>query len=213
MPYRSYKNFDNARLMKNFHSEIFTQSTSLTKDTLNTFQSVCWKVLEKISRKGKNKGYLNKESSEAVLQRCFYKKVFRKLQQIYRRRPMPKCDFNKVSQQLYQNHTSAPVYSCKFAIYFQNTLLNHPNAMAISSIYKHRERFCSVMLQLKKLYQKWISQAVPKHFEEILTKEILNEKLHLLSSVVFEFYEAILNSIHSWCVSFLLVISNKSKTK
>ena len=37
IPYCSYKNFDNARFMENLNSEIFTQSTSLTKDTLNTF--------------------------------------------------------------------------------------------------------------------------------------------------------------------------------
>ena len=38
------------------------------------------------------------------------------MQQIYRRKPMPKCDFNKVALQ----HTSAWVFSCKFAAYFQN---------------------------------------------------------------------------------------------
>ena len=35
-------------------------------------------------------------SSEAVLQRCFYEKVFWKMEQIYRRAPMPKSYFNKV---------------------------------------------------------------------------------------------------------------------
>ena len=43
-----------------------------------------------------------------------------KMQQIYRRTPMPKCNFNKVALQLYWNHTSAWVFSCKFAAYFQN---------------------------------------------------------------------------------------------
>ena len=89
------------------------------------------------------------------------------------------------------------MFSCKFAVYFQNTLLNHPNAMAISSIYKYRERFCSVMLQLKKLLPEVDKLGSSKAFR----------------GNPYEFCEAILNSIHSWCVSFLLVISNKSKTK
>ena len=44
-----------------------------------------------------------------------------KMQQIYRRTPMPKCDFNKVAQQFYWNHASAWLFSCKFTAYFQNT--------------------------------------------------------------------------------------------
>ena len=66
---------------------------------------------------------------EAALQRCSRKRCFRercseKMQQIYRRTPMPKCDFNKVakqfSKQFYWNRTLAWVFSTKFAAYFQN---------------------------------------------------------------------------------------------
>ena len=59
--------------------------------------------------------------SEAALQRCFYENVFKNMQQIYRRTPMPKCDFNKVPKQLYWNHTSEWVFFCKFSVYFQDT--------------------------------------------------------------------------------------------
>ena len=44
------------------------------------------------------------------------------MQQIYRRKLMPKCDFKKVAFQLYWNHTSAWVFFCNFPAYFQNTL-------------------------------------------------------------------------------------------
>ena len=40
------------------------------------------------------------------------------MQQIYKRKPMPRCDFNKVVLQLYWNHTLAWVFSCAFASYF-----------------------------------------------------------------------------------------------
>ena len=61
--------------------------------------------------------------SEAVFQRCSYKKAFWNLhmQQIYMRTPMPKSDFNKVTKQLYWNHSLAWVLSCKFAAYSQQT--------------------------------------------------------------------------------------------
>ena len=55
------------------------------------------------------------------------------MQQIYRRKSMPKCDFNEVvlpkrdfneiALQLYWNHTSVRVLSCNFAAYFQSTFL------------------------------------------------------------------------------------------
>ena len=38
-------------------------------------------------------------NAEAALHRCFYEKMFLKMQQIYRRTPMPKCNFNKVAKQ------------------------------------------------------------------------------------------------------------------
>ena len=43
------------------------------------------------------------------------------MQQIYRRRPIPKCDFNKIAKQLYWNGNLAGVFCYKFAAYFQNT--------------------------------------------------------------------------------------------
>ena len=87
------------------------------------------------------------QNSEAALQRYFLKKRSEKMQQIYRRTPMPKCDFNKVAfqlsklcskftredpcrnaiskkLQLYWNRTSAWVYSSKFSAYFQNTFFS-----------------------------------------------------------------------------------------
>ena len=42
-----------------------------------------------------------------------------KLQQIYRKKPMPKCVFNKVAKQLYWNLTLAWVFSCKFVQFFR----------------------------------------------------------------------------------------------
>ena len=39
--------------------------------------------------------------TEAVLQRCSYKKMFRNMQQIYWRTPMPKCDFHVDTKQFY----------------------------------------------------------------------------------------------------------------
>ena len=47
------------------------------------------------------------------------KRCSKKMQQIYRRTPMPKCDFNKIAKQHYWNHISAWVFSCKIAAYFQ----------------------------------------------------------------------------------------------
>ena len=58
--------------------------------------------------------------SEVAIQRCSYKKVFRKYAANYKRTPMWKCDFNKFATQLYWNRTSAWAFSCKFAAYFQN---------------------------------------------------------------------------------------------
>ena len=49
------------------------------------------------------------------------KDVLQNMQQIYRRKPMPKSDFNKVDKQLYWNRTSAWVFSSKFVANFQNT--------------------------------------------------------------------------------------------
>ena len=43
------------------------------------------------------------------------------MQQIYRRKPIPKCDFNKVALQLYSNPSSVWVLSCKFAACFPHT--------------------------------------------------------------------------------------------
>ena len=43
--------------------------------------------------------------TEAVLQRCSYKKMFWKMQQIYLRTPISKCDFHAHTKQLYWNHT------------------------------------------------------------------------------------------------------------
>ena len=57
-----------------------------------------------------------KQPSSGVLR----KRCSENMQQIYRRKPMPKCDFNRVAKQLYWNRTSAWVFSCKFAAYFQN---------------------------------------------------------------------------------------------
>ena len=41
----------------------------------------------------------------------FRKRCSENMQQIYRRKPMPKCDFNKVALQLHWNYTSAWVFS------------------------------------------------------------------------------------------------------
>ena len=54
------------------------------------------------------------------------KRCSEKMQQIYRRTPMPKCNFNKVAKQLYWNLTLAWVFSCKFAAYFQNNFSEQP---------------------------------------------------------------------------------------
>ena len=45
------------------------------------------------------------------------------MQQIYRRKPMPKCDFIKIALELYWNFTSIWTFSCKFPGYLQNTVL------------------------------------------------------------------------------------------
>ena len=49
------------------------------------------------------------------------KSCYWNMQQIYKRKPMPKCDFNKVVKQLYWNRTSAYVFSCKFNAYIRST--------------------------------------------------------------------------------------------
>ena len=46
---------------------------------------------------------IQKRPSKGVLR----KRCSENMQQIYRRKPMPKCGFNKVAKQLYWNHTSA----------------------------------------------------------------------------------------------------------
>ena len=46
---------------------------------------------------------LQKQPLRGILEKMCSENV----QQIYRRKPMPKCDFNKVAKQLYQNRTSA----------------------------------------------------------------------------------------------------------
>ena len=62
-------------------------------------------------------GFIKKQPSRCVLRnRCS-----ENMEQIYRRKPMPKCDFNKLSLRLYWNHTSAWVFSCKSVAYLQNT--------------------------------------------------------------------------------------------
>ena len=61
--------------------------------------------------------FFHKQPSRGVFKKCCSQNI----QQIYKRRPMPKCDFNKVSWQLYWNLTSAWVFSCKFDGYFQNS--------------------------------------------------------------------------------------------
>ena len=65
-----------------------------------------------------------KQPSRGVLK----KRCSENIQQIYRRRPMPKCDFNKVALQLYCNSALAWTWmlSCKFAAYFQNTFSYEP---------------------------------------------------------------------------------------
>ena len=49
------------------------------------------------------------------------KRCSENMQQIYRRKPMPKCDFNKVALKLYWNRTSTWVFSYKNVAYFQST--------------------------------------------------------------------------------------------
>ena len=44
--------------------------------------------------------------AEAAVQRYSKKNCSKKMQQIYKRTPMPKCDFNKVAKSLYWNRTS-----------------------------------------------------------------------------------------------------------
>ena len=44
------------------------------------------------------------------------------MQQIYRRRPVPKCDFSKAALELSWNRTLAWVFSCKFAACFSVSL-------------------------------------------------------------------------------------------
>ena len=67
--------------------------------------------------------------SDAVLQKCSYKKGFRKNAPNLQERPMPKCDFNKVALDISKainfieitlRHGRSPV---KFTVYFQNTFL------------------------------------------------------------------------------------------
>ena len=41
------------------------------------------------------------------------KRCSENMQQIYKRKPLPKCDSNKVALQLYWNHTLTWVFSCK----------------------------------------------------------------------------------------------------
>ena len=53
----------------------------------------------------------------------FINTCFENMQQIYRRKPMPKRNFNKVANQVYWNNPSAWVFSCKFAVCFQNTFI------------------------------------------------------------------------------------------
>ena len=55
---------------------------------------------------GNSSYYIQKQPSRDVL----IKKCREKMQQIYRRTPMPKCDFNKVAKQLHWNGTSAWVF-------------------------------------------------------------------------------------------------------
>ena len=61
--------------------------------------------------------FFQKQPSRGVLRKWSSKN----LQQMYRKKPMPKGHFNKVTLQLYWNCTLAWVFSCKFATYFQNT--------------------------------------------------------------------------------------------
>ena len=70
-------------------------------------------VLEQLPRGNVNIVIVRSSFPEVLLR----KDNSKNMQQIYRRRPMPKCGFNKVAL----NHTSAWVFSCKFATYFQNT--------------------------------------------------------------------------------------------
>ena len=73
------------------------------------------------------------------------------MQQIYRRKPMPKCDFDKVAKQLYWNHTLVWVFSCKFAAYFQNTFFNTSGCLLLSIVLK-----TSVLFQFLRYYSNWI---------------------------------------------------------
>ena len=69
--------------------------------------------------------------------RCvLYKRCVEKMQQIYKRAPMPKCDFSKVALQRYWNHSSEGVFSCKFAACFQNTFSKDDLWVAISEVPK-----------------------------------------------------------------------------
>ena len=95
------------------------------------------------------------------------------MQQIYRRKTVPKCDFNKVVKQLYWNHTSTRLFSFKFAAYFQNTFLSEHlwrAAFVLPPIYYSHEaarRMSEKNLQLKgivklqavwlQIYWKWTS--------------------------------------------------------
>ena len=72
---------------------------------------------------------------DAATQRCSRERVFRKLQQTYRKTPMSICDFNKVALQLYYNPTLAWVFSCNFAAYFQKTFSQEHLWVAVSVLY------------------------------------------------------------------------------
>ena len=67
--------------------------------------------------------HLKVEHLEAALRRVLRKKCSEKMEQTYRRTPIPKCDFNKDEKLLYWNRTSAWVFSYRFVEYVQNTYL------------------------------------------------------------------------------------------
>ena len=82
--YRSYKEFDNKSFMENLNAVIVAQSNYLEKDDIDTFSSICCKVLSKHAPQkqrylcANHKTLINAEISKTImipsrLRNCFLK--------------------------------------------------------------------------------------------------------------------------------------------
>ena len=119
------------------------------------------------------------------------------MQQIYRRKPMPKCDFNKVAKQLYWNHTSAWVFSCNFAAYFQNSFFKEHLWVAASV-------FLRTMMKLSKIKNCWCCI-----FKSVLIKDRILHHWGRRKWVSICFY-FIINVVCIYIKYFFDVVRNKT---